>query len=183
MDKRKLAMPVATLAMSMLLLVGIGFAITANVTNQGNTVNADGVIIDLYSDNAATNVVTESVFSNGTLQYAGHSVNGTMTYEVPEDQVLTLSDDHTYIKSTKTGEIKVSAIGITSLFKSVTVTVGGESVTLNSGNSYTATFVSSPDTTTAQQVTVTATTAAYNDSTEPSEINNISVIFALTPSA
>ena len=185
MRHSRLVLPAITLALSAILLVGIGYAITTTVTNSGNSINTDGTTIELYSDQGVS-VMMDSAFSNGTLEYYTESENGNMTYKVDSGQVVKLSDQSTYVKSNKTGDLNVSIVGAPSqMFSKFTVTVGEKNVELNGGNGFSAVFSAgdSVDTTTAKLVTITGTTSGYTNSSAPDDMEGISIMFALTPSA
>ena len=66
---RKLMIPVAAIFMSVVALVGLGFALTSSVSNNGNSVVADDFALNLYEDDNGATEVSNLVFNGGKLPY------------------------------------------------------------------------------------------------------------------
>lgn len=67
---RKLMIPVAAIFMSVVALVGIGYAaMTSTVENNDNDVLSDGFYVDLYSSESLESPIGESIFDDGVLSY------------------------------------------------------------------------------------------------------------------
>ena len=95
MDKKQLIIPAVTLALCMLVVVGVGYALDTSVDNSGNNVTIDGYEIEL---NNGSTVTTDKVFDAGVIEY--HKVTQTGAaqsekYIVDAGTTVTLSDEVT----------------------------------------------------------------------------------------
>lgn len=143
MNNKSLIVPIATLAVSLLLFVGVGYALNASVYNVGNDVTISDKTINLYDDGSGEISVTTPVFSNGDISYRTFSdEDGIENYRIVGDQKLNMTVDPTYLKSNDHGEVTVKIIWSPEniFMKNVEVTIGIKTVILDTENSFTASF-------------------------------------------
>lgn len=99
---RKLMIPVAAIFMSVVALVGLGFALTSSVSNNGNSVVADDFALNLYKDDNGATEVSELVFNGGKLPYVVDTTvtssgsTKTITFDTAE---ITLNPSKVYLGS------------------------------------------------------------------------------------
>lgn len=94
---RKLMIPVAAIFMSVVALVGIGYAtMTSTVENNDNTVLDDGFYVDLYPSESLGSPIGESIFDDGVLSYVvntktsgnGNEATVVKEYVLSQDEIV-----------------------------------------------------------------------------------------------
>lgn len=99
---RKLMIPIAAIFMSVVALVGLGFALTSSVSNNGNSVVADDFALNLYEDDKGATEVSNLVFNGGKLPYVVDTTvtssgsTKTITFDTAE---ITLNPSKVYLGS------------------------------------------------------------------------------------
>lgn len=106
---KRLLVPITAIVLCAVAMVGVGYALTSEVSNAGNTVGYDDLLtIDLYSDKACESRVTEKVFDDAAVEsYTKADQNGIQVIYVAGSDVRLNAGD-VYIKASAGGTLTVS---------------------------------------------------------------------------
>lgn len=185
-DRRHIVVPIIAIALCVIAIIGIGYALTTSVSNNGNDTGGDNLSVNLFSDESCENVITSPVFGNAEVSSYDTTVNGsTTTHYVGGSGVALNNDNSVYLKANQDGTLtfKLDSSSTNAGFSTVQVSLapvgGGGEISAGGTGAEVASGISVGNVTAGVVYEVTVT-ASWNGGTSNHLANTFDVTFSIT---